>query len=183
MVPLLSLGRMIFIMRTLILDQNWQPVQILPWKRAFCLLYTERAQMLERYDAQARSVSNAFPIPAVLRILGKLPEHGRAARFSRLNVFTRDRGRCQYCGTKEAFTNLTLDHVIPRAQGGKSSWTNVVSACFPCNHTKADRTPEQAGFLLRTKPVRPSWAALTAIRGFLCADPHPTWTNYLRIAA
>jgi 5-methylcytosine-specific restriction endonuclease McrA len=85
-----------------------------------------------------------------------------AVTFSRRNIFKRDRFTCQYCGAQPGSEELTLDHVIPRSQGGESRWDNCVLACLACNKRKADRTPEQAGMRLRHKPVRPNWNPLYA---------------------
>src|SRR5207249_9625457 len=83
-------------------------------------------------------------------------------RFSRRNVFRRDHFTCQYCGARPGSAELTIDHVVPRSHGGTSSWENCVLACVTCNRHKANRTPEQAGFVLRKKPLRPRWQPLYA---------------------
>ena len=80
--------------------------------------------------------------------------------FSRRNIFKRDRFTCQYCGVQPGSEELTLDHVIPRAQGGESRWENCVLACLTCNKRKADRTPQQAGIRLKHEPVKPTWNPL-----------------------
>ena len=87
-----------------------------------------------------------------------------AVTFSRRNIYKRDRYTCQYCGAQPGTEELTLDHVLPRAQGGISTWENCVLACVGCNKRKADRTPEQAGMPLRKQPVRPVWRPLYATR-------------------
>ena len=85
-----------------------------------------------------------------------------AVTFSRRNIFKRDRYVCQYCGGQPGSEELTIDHVVPRAQGGESRWDNCVLSCVDCNHRKADRTPAQAGMRLRKQPVRPVWKPLYA---------------------
>jgi 5-methylcytosine-specific restriction endonuclease McrA len=82
--------------------------------------------------------------------------------FSRRNIFKRDHYTCQYCGAQPGMDELTLDHVLPRAQGGTSSWDNCVLACLACNKRKADRTPPQAQMKLRKPPIRPMWKPLYA---------------------
>ncbi len=77
--------------------------------------------------------------------------------FTRRNLFRRDRYTCQYCGARPGSSELSIDHVVPRAHGGTSSWTNCVLACVRCNHRKADRTPRQAGMRLRAVPSEPDW--------------------------
>ena len=93
----------------------------------------------------------------------RLPE--AAAAFSRRNIFKRDRFVCQYCGNQPGSEELTIDHVVPRAQGGVSSWKNCVLACVECNTRKADRTPGQAGMSLRKQPSRPLWKPFYASHG------------------
>ncbi len=85
-----------------------------------------------------------------------------AVTFSRRNIFKRDHYTCQYCGAQPGSEELTIDHVVPRSQGGVSTWENCVLACMACNKRKADRTPEQARMRLRKKPVRPAWKPLYA---------------------
>jgi 5-methylcytosine-specific restriction endonuclease McrA len=87
-----------------------------------------------------------------------------AVTFSWRNIYKRDRYTCQYCGAQPGSEELTLDHVVPRAQGGVSTWENCVLACVGCNKRKADRTPEQAAMPLRKRPVRPAWKPLYASR-------------------
>jgi 5-methylcytosine-specific restriction endonuclease McrA len=87
---------------------------------------------------------------------------GASVTFSRRNVAKRDHFTCQYCGAQPGGETITIDHVVPRSQGGVSSWTNCVAACLRCNARKADRTPEQAGLRLRKRPARPEWKPLDA---------------------
>ena len=150
-------------MRTLVLDQGYQPHRIVNWQRAVCLLYVGKADVLEEYDEIIRSVSLAMKMPAVVRLRrgGCFFNHG--VKFSRLNVFRRDDFRCQYCGAQLTAKQLTYDHVVPRSQGGRTSWKNIVTACRPCNAAKADRTPKQAGMPLRTKPRQPTWLPSTVV--------------------
>ena len=94
-----------------------------------------------------------------------------AVAFSRRNVAKRDHYTCQYCGAQPGVADLTVNHVIPRAQGGGSTWTNCVVACAGCNARKADRTPEQAGMRLKKTPARPEWKPLYSVRD-LARDHH-----------
>jgi 5-methylcytosine-specific restriction endonuclease McrA len=87
-----------------------------------------------------------------------------AVTFSRRNVFKRDRFTCQYCGRQPGSEELTIDHVVPRSHGGRSSWENCVLACVACNHRKADRTPAEAKMDLRGNPSRPQWRPFYAAR-------------------
>ena len=98
-----------------------------------------------------------------------------AVTFSRRNVAKRDHHACQYCGAQPGWEAITIDHVVPRALGGASSWTNCVAACSRCNARKADRTPEQAGMHLRRRPTRPDWKPLYASHGGRVAS----WSQFL----
>jgi 5-methylcytosine-specific restriction endonuclease McrA len=91
----------------------------------------------------------------VVRLLKRFRRHKKPVKFSRVNIYGRDDYKCQYCGHKKSINELTYDHVIPRSQGGKTTWTNIVSACGECNSKKAGRTPEQARMKLLKKPVQP----------------------------
>jgi len=100
------------------------------------------------------------PEVIVLADYDRLPE--AAVSFSRRNIFKRDHWACQYCGRQPGGDELSIDHVVPRSQGGQSTWDNCVLACMKCNKRKADRTPEQARMKLRTAPVRPRWKPMYA---------------------
>ena len=137
----------------LILNQNYEPLNVCGVRRALVLILGEKAQTLELGEGEWRSVSESFPIPSVIRLLYLVKRPLFTRRLSRREVFWRDRFTCQYCGkqTKE----LTLDHVTPRVLNGPHTWENVVAACVPCNHRKAGRTPAQANMRLLTEPQAP----------------------------
>lgn len=94
---------------------------------------------------------------------------------SRRAVFARDRETCQYCGQQPGRANLTMDHVIPRSQGGQTTWENVVTACRDCNHRKGGRTPEQANMVLLSTPRQPQYLAF-ALLGEL--ERNDVWRKY-----
>ncbi len=144
--------------QTLVLDQGMRPVGVVPWTEAVTLWFTGKAEVLEEYDGFVRSALLVIKIPAVVRLVQAFRRRKHSVKFSRVNVLARDGYACQYCGTKKRMGELTYDHVVPRAQGGRTEWTNIVSACVSCNSRKANRTPEQAGMVLRKKPVQPSQA-------------------------
>jgi 5-methylcytosine-specific restriction endonuclease McrA len=98
-----------------------------------------------------------------------------AVMFSRRNVAKRDHYLCQYCGAQPGGDAITIDHVVPRSQGGASSWTNCVAACLACNARKADRTPERAEMRLRRRPARPEWKPFYAAQGARVAS----WDRFL----
>jgi 5-methylcytosine-specific restriction endonuclease McrA len=117
------------------------------------LLTTRKAEVVETGTALLRSAHDVIATPLVVRLLRYA--HTRRLRWpqvSRALVLMRDGEACQYCGCRPGRAELTLDHVVPRAQGGQTNWENVVAACRPCNAAKADRTPEQSGMALRSTP-------------------------------
>ena len=134
----------------LVLNQNYEPLNICRVRRAIVLLYRGKAEMLENGSGFIQSVSYTFPVPSVIRLAYWIKRPRPQPKLTRLEVFHRDRYTCQYCGKETR--QLTLDHVIPRHQGGEHNWENVVSACVPCNRRKAGRTPEQARMRLLHSP-------------------------------
>jgi len=137
----------------LVLNQNYEPLNICRVRRAVVLLYRGKAEMLENGTGLIHSASYTFPVPSVIRLAYMIKRPRPERKLTRLEVFNRDQYTCQYCG-KEA-RQLTLDHVIPRYQGGEHTWENVVSACIPCNRRKAGKTLEQAGMRLIRHPSPP----------------------------
>lgn len=171
---------MAFGSHTLVLNADFYPLKIITWQQAILLYLEEKSDIIEAYPGLfIRSAHTSVPWPSVIR-LRKYVKTGIRLRFNRRNLLARDHHECCYCGIKPTTESgkpnikaLTLDHVIPRAQSkdgivipskgpnkGKeialTSWSNVVCACIPCNTTKADRTPEQAGMKLRKLPQVPS---------------------------
>jgi 5-methylcytosine-specific restriction endonuclease McrA len=147
-------------MRTLVLDQGYQPHRVVSWQKAVTLLFGGKVEVVEEYDEPIRSVSLTIQMPAVVRLLHRFRGH-RGIKFSRVNVMARDHFMCQYCSVRPGVKGLTFDHVKPRSQGGATSWTNIVTACRPCNGKKGNRTPEQAGMQLRKRPEQPTWLPVT----------------------
>ena len=163
---------------TLVLNRNWQPVNVATVARALLMVWNESARVVDPQDYQlyswadweklspardepfVQAVRQRLRIPEVVTLteFDRLPS--AAVTFSRRNVFKRDRFTCQYCNQQPGSDELTIDHVIPRAQGGESTWVNCVLACLDCNSRKADRTPEQAKMALRRRPFRPNWRPL-----------------------
>lgn len=139
---------------TLVLDSGYQPINMVPFSKALSYVVKGKVDVLASYDI---SVHSRWKMPAVVRLTRLLHRRKHWVKFSRQNVFLRDRCRCQYCSQKKIPSELTFDHVIPRSRGGKTSWQNIVTACIACNRKKGNRTPEEAGMRLRTKPVRPFW--------------------------
>ena len=140
---------------TLLLDQAYQPIKVIGWQRALCMQFLGKVEMVCAHDWQARTVSDAFPVPAVVRLFRYVRKGPLPVRFSRENVYLRDGYVCQYCGVLFPTRELTLDHVIPRWRGGRTNWKNVVTACVDCNRRKGGHSPEQAGLRLLSRPARP----------------------------
>ena len=149
--------------QTLVLDAGYLPHRIVSWQRAVTMLFAGKVEVVEEYDEDIRSVSLTIKMPAVVRLLRRIRGRKYRVKFSRINVMSRDKFRCQYCGQKLPMRKLSYDHVLPKCQGGKTTWENIVTACFPCNDRKANRTPEQAGMKLRTTPRRPASLPFLAI--------------------
>jgi 5-methylcytosine-specific restriction endonuclease McrA len=164
--------------RTLLLSQGYEPIKVIPWQRAITLLFLGKVEVIEEYSHDIRSVSLVIKVPAVVRLLRAFRRHAKPVKFSRVNIYARDHYRCQYCGKKAAMHELTYDHVIPRSQGGRTEWTNIVTACYECNRHKGGRTPKQAGMHLLSQPAQPNWVPAVTIRISTRSVPD-AWRDYL----
>jgi len=142
-------------MRTLVLNKAWLAVGNVGWKDAFRLLCAERAEVLEYYEVTVKTPREEMFIPAVIRLLNydKLPKC--KVSYSKRAILERDDFECQYCGLSLSIKTATLDHVHPRAGGGKTTFENTVASCHPCNNKKGDRPVGINGFNLRKKPRKP----------------------------
>jgi len=137
----------------LVLNQNYEPLNVCRARRAVVLVYEGKAEMLEDGSGFIHSARYSFPLPSVIRLSYIIKRPRPKRKLTRLEVFNRDQYTCQYCGRESR--QLTLDHVIPRHHGGQHTWENVVSACTRCNRHKAGRTPEQARMRLIRRPSFP----------------------------
>jgi 5-methylcytosine-specific restriction endonuclease McrA len=144
---------------TLLLDQGYQPIKVISWQRALCMHFVGKVEVLRDYEWVVQTISTTYAAPAVVRLLRKLSSRPLHVRFSRQNAYLRDNHRCQYCGIRCGPRDLTLDHVVPRSAGGKTTWRNVVTACVACNRRKGRASPEAVGMKLRSIPTRPDWLA------------------------
>lgn len=164
-------------MKTLLLDNSYLPVRIIDWRKAMILFLTGRAEVIEEYgDIDIRSISQSFKLPKVLRLFAHFKRFNRV-KFSRHNVFVRDKFTCQYCLAVLKAKELTLDHVIPRSRGGKTKWENVVTSCSKCNHKKGSKLPEEFHLKLQKRPKKPNWAPSMSIQ-VAPSDPKE-WMNWL----
>jgi len=166
--------------RALVLNASYEPLRIISWQKALILWFQDKVEILEYHSAFARSVSDTFKLPSVLRLKSYIrPRKTDGVRFCRENVYIRDNYTCQYCAVKFPYKDLTIDHVLPASWGGPKTWTNVVTACRPCNQKKADRTPEKAHMPLLKIPKAPSW--LPVIDYEIAPNTTPeNWRDYLR---
>ncbi len=137
----------------LILNQNYEPLNVCLARRALVLLLRGKAEVVENDSGYITTINNSFRIPSVIRLCYMIRRPYLRKKLTRIEIFYRDDYTCQYCGKKTH--HLTLDHVIPKHRGGKHSWENVVSCCAHCNQRKAGFTPEEAGMKLIQTPRYP----------------------------
>lgn len=145
-------------MKVLALSPSYEPLGVIPWTKAITLIFSDKVVILEEYAHHIKSPSRSMRAPAV--VLFKNSKSNKyiknSVRFSRKNVWLRDEGMCQYCERHIPYASFTLDHVIPKTAGGKTTWDNVVTSCYTCNQKKANKHLKDTGFVLRTTPKRPN---------------------------
>lgn len=190
----------------LVLNKFFMALHVISAKRAFVLLCKETAEVVsvddgkfnsynfdtwkdvsiykaksglpdEDYANWIRTVSFEIEVPKIIRLLfyEKLPRSN--VKFNRRNIFARDENRCQYCGQKFPTSELSLDHIVPKAHDGKTTWTNIVCACTDCNKKKGGRTPIQAGMKLIRKPAKPKHSPILSLK--LRSDRYRSWKQFL----
>jgi len=173
---------------TLVLTPWMSPHRFVPWQDAVLDYFQGKIDVLEEYDetiSSAGSETNpkiTIALPCVVRLRRAVNRNKQGVKFSRINVFTRDGFRCQYCGRQLDMKQLNYDHVIPRVQGGFTVWDNIVTSCYPCNSRKDRRTPEQAGMKLLRKPFKPTSLPMTAPIFNMPHKPHEKMLPYLEAA-
>jgi len=164
--------------QTLVLSQSFEPIKIVSWQRAITLLFLGKVEVIEQYDRDIKTTSIVIKIPSIVRLVNAFRRHKKPTKFSRVNIYGRDKYACQYCGAKKVIAELTYDHVVPRAQGGTTTWTNIVTCCSDCNREKANRTPTQAGMRLLKAPVQPTAAPVLVVTVSRESVPD-AWRDYL----
>ncbi len=159
----------------LVLNANFEPLNVCEMRRAIGLLYLEKATMIENGRGIIKTVDRNFPRPSVIRLDRMIRRPRPQVKLTRREVFRRDKFTCQYCGIK--YRNLTIDHILPRHLGGPHSWENVVTACAPCNHKKGGRTLQQSGMELMGNPKSPPGSALYIYQHYL--ENNQEWKEFL----
>jgi 5-methylcytosine-specific restriction endonuclease McrA len=155
---------------------SYYPLSLWPWQTAVKAVFLERVDIVATYQRKVHSPSFEMSLPSVIA-LRQYVRPSEYPAFTRFNLFLRDRFCCQYCGD---YLELTFDHVIPRAQGGRTTWENVTTACAPCNLRKGGRTPREAHMHIRRHPFRPtSWQLQEHGRSFPPNYLHASWRDYL----
>jgi 5-methylcytosine-specific restriction endonuclease McrA len=160
----------------LVLNQSYEPLNVCQARRALSLIFNGKAEMLENGSGYIHTMNAFYDIPSVIRLAYMVKRPRPQPKLTRLEIFNRDHYTCQYCGKQSH--QLTLDHVMPRHQGGRHTWENLVSACAACNRHKAGRTPEQAHMKLNKAPVRPVSSVYVNIPYHFLQTEGP-WQKYL----
>jgi len=141
----------------IVLNAGYEFLGLVSWQRAMGLLFSGKVEVVKESDRIVKTVSRTFRVPAVIRLVKFIRQiYRREVPFSRKNILVRDGYRCQYCGDDFTSGDLTIDHIIPKVQGGSNDWTNIVACCRSCNVRKGGRTPRQAGMQLVRKPFKPT---------------------------
>ncbi len=163
--------------RVLVLNQNYEPLNVTSWQRAIALMYLGKAVAIETDGRFIRSADKEFRIPMVVRLSYHVRRPMPEVRISRSAIMARDGYRCQYCGQRGK--NMTLDHVIPRHRMGGHTWENLVACCTECNNKKGNRTPQEAGMGLLSVPKRPRFIPYLGYATFRSALKNRVWRDYL----
>ena len=187
----------------LVLNKLWMAIRVVDARRAFSLVLRNLAEVIRvddgsytghdfeswteltdaRHDFEARyydwirTVRTEIAVPKIIRLLGYDRVPKQAVKLNRRNVFARDCNVCQYCGLRFPTSELSIDHIVPRSQGGESSWTNLACACVRCNSRKGGRTPIQANMKLIREPVKPKRNPVITLR--LGMDKYACWQSFL----
>ncbi len=164
---------------TLLLNASFEPLKIISWQRAITLLFAGKVEVIEEYSREIHSVTFSIKLPSILRLLKYVRvKKNKIVKFSRANIYARDKFTCPYCGSSFRSEELTFDHVIPVSRGGTKSWENIVTACIDCNRRKGGQIPEQAGMRLVQKAVEPKWVPSISLTLVFKNAPE-SWRDYL----
>jgi 5-methylcytosine-specific restriction endonuclease McrA len=163
--------------QVLVLNLNHEPLNICSFRRALGLIFLDKATVLETNGETLHSERITMPMPSVVRLNYQVKRPYPELRISRRSILARDSFTCQYCGRQGP--TLTLDHIVPRMNGGAHSWENLVCSCIECNNSKGNRTPSQAGLTLLRKPRRPRFVPHISYSAFARAVKVEEWQPYL----
>jgi 5-methylcytosine-specific restriction endonuclease McrA len=163
--------------QVLVLNQNYEPLNICNAKRALVMVFTGKAEILELDGLVLHTIDQDFRAPSVIRLATLIKRPRPQVKLTRREVFIRDHYTCQYCGRQTR--DLTIDHVVPKSRHGAHTWENLVSACRSCNHRKGGRTPDEARMKLRTVPRRPHVGPYYAIERRLREGEYVEWAKFL----
>ena len=161
----------------LVLNQNYEPLNVCDIRRAFRLLVAAKAELLARNHQVIHTPTIAIPAPSVIRLQYHVKRPQPRVKLSRREVFTRDRHTCQYCG--DVRRDLTLDHVMPKHRGGRHEWENLVAACRTCNHRKGGKTLIEARMKLMREPRAPRADLRYLFGTYLSDERNDAWRSYL----
>jgi 5-methylcytosine-specific restriction endonuclease McrA len=159
----------------LVLNQNYEPLNVCNARRALVLVQGGKAEVLEHGRGELRTTTMAYRRPSVIRLVYLIKRPRPRVRLTRREIFIRDQFVCQYCGLKTK--DLTIDHLMPRHRGGRHSWDNLVSACRSCNHRKGGKSVEEARMPLRHAPVEPKASSYYLFGQYL--DVYSEWGKFI----
>lgn len=164
--------------RALLLNATYEPLRVVSWRKAIVMLTLGKVEVVETYDRVIHGVSLSIKLPSVIRLFKFIRRRPLPIKFSRQNIYLRDKGMCQYCGKYHHRDLVTYDHVVPRSKGGLTDWTNIVTCCRSCNRKKGGRTPKEAGMRLIRPPQKPPWPPILTIVIGIQETP-ASWRPYL----
>jgi len=163
--------------QVLVLNQNYEPLNVCSWRRAVALMCLGKAIALEHGSQVVRSSRDEMLLPTVVRLAYPIRRPLPELKLSRRAILARDGHTCQYCG--HVARDLTIDHVIPRDRSGQATWDNLVACCLKCNNLKGNKTPREANMRLIHKPRRPRFIPYLSYATFTAAAKNPHWRDYL----
>jgi 5-methylcytosine-specific restriction endonuclease McrA len=169
--------------QALLLNASYEPLKVVDWQKAVTLWCQGKVEVIAVHDREIRAVTFTFKLPSVIRLLRfvKIKRRFDYVPFSRANIYARDNHTCQYCNEQLPTSELTFDHVVPVAHGGRKDWENIVTCCVSCNRKKGGRTPAEAGMRLHRHPRRPDSVPAMRLK-ITFGNPNKTpesWRDYL----
>ena len=162
----------------LLLNFTYEPLGVVELRRAVRLVFQRKAEVVRDDGRKLRSVSASFPLPSIVRLLYYVARKRKNVALTKKNVLLRDDYTCGYCAAKGSSATMTVDHVIPRSRGGRSTWDNLVGCCGTCNGRKRDRTPAEARMPLRIRLREPRFIPWVVVRRNTMPDE---WWKYLAL--